>query len=159
MKVQQTVTSVKYEKSKNRIKWNKKKILENGAFSGINDFVISFEPLCYFSKLVKRVSKLFIPRAWIGHIAWGHGNTLVGRILVCINLHTFSLPNIGTNRPKTNKLCQKYVVFVFLNVQVRIWKKWTKIMENSQKRARDWRKVKSRSRGRNLSKKSPKWQK
>ena len=59
--------------------------MENGAFSGINDFVISFEHPCYFSKLVGRVSKLFIPRAWIDHIAWGHSNTLVGGILVCIN--------------------------------------------------------------------------
>ena len=97
MKVQQTVTSLKYEKFKNRIKWNKGIILENGAFAGINDFVISFEPPCYFTKLVGRVVKLFIPRAWIDHIAWGHGNTLVGGILVCINLHTFSWPNIDPN--------------------------------------------------------------
>ena len=68
--------------------------MENGVFSGINDFVISFELPCYFSKLVGRVSKLFISKAWIDHIAWGHGNTLVGGILVCINLHTFSLPII-----------------------------------------------------------------
>ena len=114
MKVQQTVTSVKYEKFKNRIKWNKGKILENGAFSGINDFVISFEPPCYFSKLVERVSKLFILRAWIDHIAWGHDNTLVGEILVCINLHTFYLTKTGPKRPKTNQLCQKCCVFAFL---------------------------------------------
>jgi hypothetical protein len=72
--------------------------LENGAFAGINDFITSFEPPCYFSKLVERVSKLFIPKAWIDHIAWGHDNTLVGGILVCVNLHTFSWPNIDPNR-------------------------------------------------------------
>jgi hypothetical protein len=54
---------MKYEKYKNIIKWKKGKIFDNGAFAGINDFLISFEPPCYFSKLVERVSKLFIPRA------------------------------------------------------------------------------------------------
>lgn len=54
---------MKYEKYKNSIKWNKGKNLENGAFAGINDFVISFEPPCYFSKLVGRVMKLFIPKS------------------------------------------------------------------------------------------------
>ena len=113
--------------------------MENGAFSGINDFVISFEHPCYFSKLVKRVSELFITKSWIDHIAWGHGNTLVGGILVCINLHTSSLPNTGTIRPKTNQLCQIYVVFVFLNMQVRKWKKWTKITRKQRNRAREWK--------------------
>jgi hypothetical protein len=64
MKVQQTVTSMKYEKYKNRSeKWKKGKILENGAFMGINDFITSFEPPCYFTKSVGRVMKLFIPKA------------------------------------------------------------------------------------------------
>ena len=56
--------------------------MENGAFAGINDFVTSFEPPCYFTTLVGRVMKLFIPKAWIDHIAWGHDNTLVRGILV-----------------------------------------------------------------------------
>jgi hypothetical protein len=42
---------------------DKRKILENGAFTGINDYVISFEPPYYFTKLVGRVLKLFIPKA------------------------------------------------------------------------------------------------
>ena len=104
--------------------------MENGAFSGINDFVISFEHLCYFSKLVKRVSKLFIPKAWIDHIAWGHGNTLVGGILVCINLHTFSWPNIDpkwlfelTNAKKTR-------VFMFVMCRYGYYGKQAKTRKN-----------------------------
>ena len=38
-------------------------------------------------------------------------------------------------------------VFVFVYVQVRICEKLTKTKQNQQKRARDWKKVKSRSRG------------
>jgi hypothetical protein len=64
--------------------------LENGAFSGINDFITSFEPPCYFTKSVGRVMKLFIQKAWIDHIAWGHDNTLVRGILE--SALTFSEP-------------------------------------------------------------------
>jgi hypothetical protein len=109
--------------------------LENGAFSGINDFVISFEPPCYFSKLVGRVSKLFISRAWIDHIPWGHGNTLVGGILVCINLHTFFITKY---RPKmtiwANK-CQENACFYICDVQVRILRKSCKNGHESMKRS------------------------
>ena len=63
--------------------------MEKGAFAGINDFITSFEPPCYFTKSVGRVMKLFIPKAWIDHIAWGHGNTLVRGILVSAYSLTF----------------------------------------------------------------------
>ena len=49
---------MKYEKYKNRIKWNKGKFLDYGAFAGINDFVTSFEPPCYITMLVGRVIEL-----------------------------------------------------------------------------------------------------
>jgi hypothetical protein len=47
-------------------------------------------------------------------------------------------------------------VFVFVYVQVRICEKWTKTKQNRQKRARDWKKVKSRSRGSKMIKESSK---
>lgn len=76
--------------------------MENGAFAEINDFIISFEPPCYFTTLVGRIIKVFIPKAWIDHIAWGHDNTLVGGNVMCVNLHTFYKTKTGPKRPKTN---------------------------------------------------------
>ena len=50
-------------------------------------------------------------------------------------------------------------VFVFVYVQVRICEKRTKTKQNRQKRARDWKKVKSRSRGSKMIKESSNYHK
>jgi hypothetical protein len=87
--------------------------------------------------------KLFIPKAWIDHIAWGHDNTLVGGILVCINLHTFLLPNIDpkwlfelTNAKKTR-------VFIFVMCRYGYYEKRTK---QSKTEHESMKRFKSRSR-------------
>lgn len=49
----------------------------------------------------------------------------------CLFTHLF-LSKLRLNRPKTNHKCQKYVVFVFLHMQVQILKKWTKITRKRQ---------------------------
>lgn len=104
--------------------------MENGAFMGINDFIISFEPPCYFSKLVGRVMKLFISWAWIDHIAWGHGNTLVGGILVCINYTPFYY-QISTQKwlfELTN--AKKTRVFIFVMCRYGYYEKQAKTRKN-----------------------------
>lgn len=53
---------------------------------------------------------------------------------------TFFLSKIRLNKPKTNQNCQRMYVFVFLNVQERIFKKRTKNHEEMTKRARDLKK-------------------
>ena len=125
--------------------------MENGAFAGINDFINSFEPPCYFSKLVKRVLKLFIPKAWIDHIAWGHDNTLVGGILVSAYSLTFIRPKPDSKDQKLIELCQICSVFVFLNMQVRILWKGQKKCKNDITSTRFGKSSKSRSRERNFS--------
>jgi hypothetical protein len=52
---------------------------------------------------------------------------------------------------KPSHKCQIYVIFVFLNVQVRILKKWTKIMRKRQKRAREFEKDKKPRPGKELT--------
>lgn len=121
--------------------------MENGAFTGINDFVISFEPLCYFTKLVERVMKLFISWAWIDHIAWGHGNTLVRGILVSAYSLTFSRPKLDQiNQKLTNnaKECVFLCLWMCRNGYLRKGQKITRKWQNEHE---IWKSVNSRSRG------------
>ena len=100
--------------------------MENRAFAVINDFITSFEPPCYFTTLAGRVMKLFIPKAWIDHIAWGHDNTLVRGILVSANSLTFYESKWDQIILKLTQNAKEYVFFVIVNVQVRISHKMTK---------------------------------
>ena len=64
-------------------------------------------------------------------------NTLVWGILVCAYSHTFYSPFLDYYRPKTNVKSQRYRVFVFMTVQVRILQKQHEKQPKSLKRARD----------------------
>ena len=101
--------------------------LKNGAFSGINDFILSFEHFATSSMLVERVMKVIY---------------LVGREMiplredkqylnlrdfgVCLFTHLF-LSILRPKQTQTNHKCQRYCVFVFVILQERIFKKLAKI--------------------------------
>ena len=64
-------------------------------------------------------------------------NTLVWGILICAYSHTFYSPLLDYYRPKTNVKSQRYRVFVFMTVQVRILQKQREKQPKSLKQARD----------------------
>ena len=112
--------------------------MENGAFAGLNDFMTSFEPPCYFTKLVERVMKLFISWAWIDHIVWGHGNTLVRGILVSAYSLTFSKPKLDQINQKLTNNAKESVFLCLWMCRNGYLRKDEKSRENDENEHETW---------------------
>lgn len=137
MKVQQTVISMKCEKSKNSNESRIKEIFGKRSVCGNKWFYDFF----WTSLLLYKVSRKSYEIIYLVSVNWSHCVRArqyfsPGDFGECLFTHLF-WAKIGPNKPKTNQNCQRMYVFVFVNVQERIFKKRTKNHEKMTKRARD----------------------